>query len=91
MAHARFDASAANARAFVLWLGFSPWQALAASTIESAEALRLGGEVGALRAGLVADMMAVAGDPAVDIAGLADVTDVIQAGRPVKLAGRALV
>lgn len=91
MAHARFDASAANARAFVRWFEFSPWQALACSTVESAEALGLGAETGALRPGLAADMLAVAGDPAVDIARLGEATDVIQAGRPVKLGGQALV
>jgi imidazolonepropionase-like amidohydrolase len=84
MAHARFDASSANARAFVKWFGYSPWQALAVSTVESAEAMRLGHEVGAIRPGYVADLMSVAGDPAVDIAALSDAVDVIQAGRPVK-------
>jgi imidazolonepropionase-like amidohydrolase len=91
MAHARFDASSANARSFVKWFDYSPWQALAGSTIESAEAMRLGHEVGAIRPGFVADLMSVAGDPAEDIAVLGDAVDVIQAGRPVKLAGRSLV
>jgi hypothetical protein len=35
--------------------------------------------------------MSVAGDPAADIAALADAVDVIQAGRPVKLGRRPLV
>jgi imidazolonepropionase-like amidohydrolase len=91
MAHARFDASAANARAFVRWFGYSPWQALAASTVESAEALGLGDEVGAIRPGLAADLLAVAGDPAEDIGHLAAAVDVVLAGRPVKLGGRPLV
>jgi imidazolonepropionase-like amidohydrolase len=91
MAHARFDASAANARAFAKWLGYTPWQALAAATVDSAEALRLGREVGALRPGLAADLLAVAGDPARDLACLADARDVVLTGRPVKRAGRALV
>ena len=91
MAHARFDASAANARAFVRWLGYSPWQAIRASTAASAEALNLGHEIGSLRPGLAADLMTVAGDPARDVGALGDVVDVIQAGRPVKLGGRALV
>lgn len=91
MAHARFDASSANARAFVRWLGYSPWEAIRAATAESAEALRLGHEVGALRPGLAADMFSMAGDPAREIAALTDAVDVIQAGRPVKLGGRALV
>jgi imidazolonepropionase-like amidohydrolase len=91
MAHARFDASSANARAFVKWFGYSPWQALAVSTVESAEAMRLGHEVGAIRPGYVADLMSVAGDPAADIAALGGAVDVIQAGRPVKLGRRPLV
>jgi imidazolonepropionase-like amidohydrolase len=91
MAHARFDASSANARAFVKWFGYSPWQALAVSTAESAEAMRLGHEIGAIRPGLVADLMSVAGDPAADIAALRDAVDVIQAGRPVKLGRRVLI
>ena len=91
MAHARFDASSANARAFVKWFGYSPWQALAVSTAESAEAMHLGHEIGAIRPGLVADLMSVAGDPAADIAALGDAVDVIQAGRPVKLGRRPLV
>lgn len=91
MPHARFDGSAANARAFVAWFGYTPWQAMAASTRETAEALRLGQAVGALRPGLMADLVAVAGDPAADVAALAETTDVIQGGRPVKLGGRVLV
>jgi imidazolonepropionase-like amidohydrolase len=91
MAHARFDGSSANARAFVLWFGYTPWQALAASTVDSADAMRLGDEVGAVRPGLVADLVSVAGDPAADIAALAGAVDVIQGGRAVKLGGRALV
>jgi imidazolonepropionase-like amidohydrolase len=91
MAHARFDASSANARAFVKWFGYSPWQAIAASTIESAEAMRLGHETGAIRPGLVADLMSVAGDPAADVALLGDAVDVVLSGRPVKLGRRILV
>jgi imidazolonepropionase-like amidohydrolase len=91
MAHARFDASSANARAFVKWFDFSSWQALAVSTLGSAEAMRLGHEIGAIRPGHAADLMSVAGDPAVDIAALGEAVDVVQAGRPVKLGRRPLV
>jgi imidazolonepropionase-like amidohydrolase len=91
MTHARFDAATASARAFVTWLGYSPWQAIRASTLDSAEALGLGAMVGALRPGFVADLMSAAGDPARDIAALGMVVDVIQAGRPVKLGRRGLV
>jgi imidazolonepropionase-like amidohydrolase len=91
MTHARFDASSANVRAFVKWLGYSPWQAIRAATAESAESLRLGHEVGRLRPGLAADLVAVAGDPARDVATLGQAVDVVLAGRPVKLGGRSLV
>jgi imidazolonepropionase-like amidohydrolase len=91
MAHARFDASSANARAFVKWFDYTPWQAMAASTVESAESMRLGTETGAIRPGLLADLMSVAGDPAADIARLGDAVDVVLAGRPVKLGRRPLV
>jgi imidazolonepropionase-like amidohydrolase len=53
--------------------------------------MRLGHEIGAIRTGLAADLMSVAGDPAADIAALGDAVDVIQGGRPVKLGRRALV
>ena len=91
MAHARFDATSANARAFVKWFDYTPWQALAASTVESAEAMRLGHETGTIRPGLVADLMSVGGDPAADIARLGDAVDVVLAGRPVKLGRHPLV
>lgn len=91
MTHCRFDASSANARAFVRWLGYSPWEAIRVSTAESAEALGLEGVIGRLRPGLVADLMTVPGDPARDIGALGQAADVIQAGRPVKLGGQPLV
>lgn len=91
MNHASFSKSFASARAFVKWFGFSPWEAIRASTKDSAEALRLGSTVGAIAPGHVADLLAVGGDPAVEIAKLGDVRDVIQAGRPVKLDGASLI
>jgi imidazolonepropionase-like amidohydrolase len=47
--------------------------------------------VGAIRPGLVADLVAVEGDPTEDLARLRRVRDVIQGGRAVVRAGRALV
>jgi imidazolonepropionase-like amidohydrolase len=91
MTYARFDASSANARAFVAWLGYSPWQAIRASTHESADSLRLAGTLGALRPGLLADLVSVAGDPGRDIGALGTAVDVVLGGRPVKLGGRPLV
>jgi imidazolonepropionase-like amidohydrolase len=83
--------SAANAWSFVDLLGFTNWEALAASTVDTAESLRIGSETGAIQAGLSADLLAVAGDPADDIEDLFKPTDVVVQGRLVKRDGRALV
>jgi imidazolonepropionase-like amidohydrolase len=91
MAHGDFDMSAANAWSFVELLGFTNWEAIAASTVDTAESLRLGSETGAIRAGLSADMTAVSGDPSDDIQDLFNCTDVVIEGRLVKRDGRALV
>lgn len=91
MPHAAFDSSSANARVFVKWLGFSEWEAIAAASKDTAEALRLVNEIGTLESGKVADMMSVHGDPAANIGAMADTVDVIQGGSPVKLAGAALI
>tara|TARA_B110000438_G_scaffold215431_1_gene207777 strand:- start:178 stop:981 length:804 start_codon:yes stop_codon:yes gene_type:complete len=91
MAYADYDKSAYNAISFVELLGYTPWEAIAASTSVTAEALRVNGTVGSLRSGMIADMMSVAGDPSEDIRALAISTDVVKGGVPVKLGGRALV
>ena len=91
MAHGEFDMSAANAWSFVDLLGFTPWEALAASTIDTAESLRLASDTGAIRPGLSADLMAVSGNPANDIRDLFNCTDVVLEGRIVKRDGRALI
>jgi imidazolonepropionase-like amidohydrolase len=64
-------------------VGMTPVDALRASTIDAAESLGLGGEVGALREGLVADVVAVDGDPARDVDALARVRVTIHRGRVV--------
>lgn len=91
MAHGEFDKSAANAWSFVELLGFTNWEALAASTVDTAESLRIGTETGAIRPGLSADLMAVSGDPSADIQELFNCTDVVMEGRIVKRDGRALI
>jgi imidazolonepropionase-like amidohydrolase len=60
--------------------GMSTLAALAAVTGECARALGIDSEVGTLRPGMVADVIAVAGNPVEDLARLADVRMVMQGG-----------
>lgn len=91
MVHASHDMTAANAWAFVQDLGWSTWDALKASTADTAEALRLGDEVGRIKPGMAADLAAFKGDPAKKIRDLNVASTVVQAGRVVKLNGEAQV
>lgn len=86
-----FDSVACSAQVYARLLGFDSWRAIATITIDAAEALGLDGTVGAIRPGLMADLVAVAGDPIEDLSALRQVRDVVQAGRPVVRDGRALV
>jgi imidazolonepropionase-like amidohydrolase len=86
-----FDSVACSAQVYARLLGFDPWRAIAAITSVAAEALGLGGTIGVIRPGLVADLVAVDGDPVADLAALRRPRDVIQGGRPVMREGRALV
>ena len=86
-----FDSVACSAQVYARLLGFDPWRAIASITLDAAEALGLGGTVGAIRPGLVADLVAVDGDPIEDLPALRQPRDVIQGGRPVVREGRALV
>lgn len=80
MAYADFNRAPAEAWAFVEQIGLTPWQAIRLMTSQSAEALGIGGEVGAIARGKVADLAAFAGDPGVDIRALDRAAQVIQAG-----------
>ena len=91
MAYADYDKSAYNAIAFVETLGYTPWEAVAAATSVTAEALRVDDNVGSLQPGKYADLMSLEGDPSKDIRALALSVDVVKGGVPVKLGGRALV
>lgn len=86
-----FDSVACSAQVYAQLLGFDPWHAIRTITSDAAEALGVGGHVGRIREGYVADLVAVPGDPVADLAALRRPTDVIQAGRPVLRDGRALV
>jgi imidazolonepropionase-like amidohydrolase len=69
--------------AMTTWTGRSPMEALTAATARAGEAVGLGGQVGVLRPGAAADVLAVNGDPTVDVDALVDVVAVYRAGRRV--------
>jgi imidazolonepropionase-like amidohydrolase len=68
---------------FAQRMGMTPSQALAACTSDAAEAIGMAGEIGALRPGMAADVVAVDGDPGTDPASLERVRLVMQGGRVV--------
>lgn len=61
--------------------GMSPMQALRAATITSAELIEADDELGQLKVGYLADIIAVPGDPSRDIATTLDVRFVMKDGR----------
>src|SRR3546814_15738213 len=60
--------------------GMTPIEAIRAATLNAAEALGQAGEVGVIKPGAWADMIAVSGDPLADVGELADVDAVIKGG-----------
>jgi imidazolonepropionase-like amidohydrolase len=58
--------------AYMVEAGMTPLQAISASTHMGAELMGLGAEVGTLRAGMLADLLVVDGDPLADIGVLED-------------------
>ncbi|PEQ13997.1 amidohydrolase [Novosphingobium sp. PC22D] len=63
--------------------GMTPLQALRAGTIESARMLGVDDEVGALRPGYFADILAVDADPTADIAALRSINFVMKGGKTI--------
>jgi imidazolonepropionase-like amidohydrolase len=74
-----------NADEFELMVrhGMTPMQALAAATVNAADLLGLGGDVGTLEPGRQADLVAVDGDPLADIAVLKRIDWVMRSGEVV--------
>jgi imidazolonepropionase-like amidohydrolase len=72
-----------NAREFgaLVRHGMSPARALRAATVDAAAAIGLADRIGRLAAGMVADIIAVEGDPLVDVTALEHVRFVMQGGR----------
>lgn len=83
--------STACSWAYVELLGWDNWSAIRSATSDNAEAFGIDDEVGRIRPGLVADLAAFKGDPAVNIRELWGATSVVQAGTPVKLHGETLI
>ena len=76
-----------NARqfAYMVRYGLSPMDAIRSATINSAQLLAKEQEIGSVAAGKFADMIAVEGDPLLDIEKIRQVRGVIKAGRPIRL------
>ncbi len=74
-----------NARQFAVMVryGMTPTQAIQSATINAAEALGRS-DLGAIEAGRVADMVAVAGNPAQDVTRLEEIAFVMKGGAVVK-------
>ena len=71
-----------QAREFVLMVkyGMTPLQSLQAGTVNGAKLLGWEGQIGALKAGYFADVVAVEGDPLQDISAVEKVTFVMKGG-----------
>ena len=78
-----------NAQEFALMVaaGMTPAQAIKAATVSAAEALDRSAQFGRIAPGLVADIIAVDGDPLADVRELEDVDFVMKSGRIVKREG----
>lgn len=75
-----------NAEEFELMVqaGMPPMRAIQSATSVAAELLRLDGQIGAVRAGHQADLVAVACNPLADVTALREVLFVMKAGQVVK-------
>jgi len=75
-----------NAREAELWVeaGYTPIEVIRAATVGAADHLQLSAVTGALKPGLSADIIAVAGDPTADISLLRDVRFVMARGSVAK-------
>jgi imidazolonepropionase-like amidohydrolase len=76
-----------NARQFTYMVryGLTPMDAIRAATINAAQLLGKDRDLGSLAAGKFADLIAIEGDPVVDVDKLRQVRGVIKAGRQVRL------
>jgi imidazolonepropionase-like amidohydrolase len=70
--------------AYMVEYGMSPMEAIQAATVNAAELLSWGEDIGTIAPGYFADIIAVAGNPLEDITVLEDVRFVMQGGQVVK-------
>jgi imidazolonepropionase-like amidohydrolase len=75
--------------AFMVKYGMTPMQAIQAATSNAADLLGHSGEIGSIKSGKFADMVAVSGDPLKDISVLENVEFVRKDGKVCKSAGAA--
>jgi N-acyl-D-aspartate/D-glutamate deacylase len=61
--------------------GLQPHETIRSATLDAAEALGLGSELGSIAEGRIADLVVVAGDPLGDVADLLDPIAIVQGGR----------
>jgi len=79
----RLTPSIADELAELVMAGMTPMQAIRAATSISAECLGVEGDVGSIRPGLAADLVAVASDPRAEIAALKTLALVVHDGEVV--------
>lgn len=72
---------------WMVQLGMSPLEVLSAATLVNAKIARRDGELGRVREGYLADLIAVEGDPTANLAALSRLRLVMKDGEVVRLAG----
>jgi imidazolonepropionase-like amidohydrolase len=65
--------------------GFSPFEALQTATINAAEALGAGADLGTLEVGKIADMAIITGDPLTNIKATRSVSTVVRNGHVIEM------
>jgi imidazolonepropionase-like amidohydrolase len=68
--------------AHLVELGMTPWEALAAATVHTAECFGKADEFGSIQAGYRADLLVLAGNPLDDITQLREIETVVVKGVP---------